>query len=531
MYKILVCDDEKWIRKGIIAKIQYHKFGFKQIIEAVDGKEALEIIKHEKPHIVITDVKMPNMTGVDLLKNAKELYPEIKFVIVSGYAEFEYVQEAINLGAKGYILKPIVDDNLVNNLNKVIDELDLESNIAFIINSKKELEKINEEFKLELHVNEVLNLPEDISYNYEQSVIRKYMKAGSKYMMAIISIPIDIEGKALDTEPIKDKLINLLKKKIEDDNAIVVNNANDIHQIFVIASDSNELKLKKSLEDYVTYSVSEIKKLFDVQLLAALSGITDKFGSLMYKQAKSAIELRIINNSRWLYRYSGLDKNKSKDFDYPEQKLKVLKICIEDGDLKNACIILRDIFSFKETQVNSSRCIHFLLSECINMLVRICNKKEIEVTSVISSKLLSEDRISNYCSIDAILKDIDAAITGIIESGTGCNYYARDIIAKSKKYIDEHYGEELTVNALAKKFIINPNYLSNLFSKETGFTITKYITKVRMKKACELLKETSINIADVSGSVGYQDPQYFYRVFKKEMSITPAEYRCKSLNS
>lgn len=530
MYKVLVCDDEKWIRKGIIAKIQYHKFNFLQIDEAIDGKEALEIIENERPHIVITDVKMPNMTGIDLLKKTKELYPEIKFIIISGYAEFEYVQEAINLGAKGYILKPIVDDNLVSNLNKVIDELNQERKINSLISSKDELVKINEEFKLEIYINEVMRLAEDSSYNYEQSFIHKYIKVGSKFMMALIRVPIDAAVKPLDTMFVKDKLVNLLKEKAEDNNAVMVNDASDVHQIFVISSGSNELELKRSLEEYVTASVTKIKKMLNIQLIVALSGLTDKLCSLMYKQARSAIELRIINNSKWLYRYSDLDKNKIKKFYYPEQKLKVLSKCIEDGDFKNSYIMLREIFSFNEYQVNNCEYIHFLISECISVMVKVCNKKEIEVTSVIPFKLLMPDKISNYCSIDTILKDIGDAISSIIESGTGCNYYAKDIIAKSKEYIDEHYGEELTVNALAKKFLINPNYLSNLFSKETGFTITKYITKVRMRKACELLKETSINIADVSGSVGYQDPQYFYRVFKKEMSITPAEYRYSSLS-
>jgi two-component system, response regulator YesN len=531
MYKILVCDDEKWIRKGAIAKIQYHEFNFEQIYEAADGKEALEIIKDEKPHIVITDVKMPNMTGIDLLKKTKELYPEIKFIIISGYAEFEYVQEAINLGAKGYILKPIVDDNLVSNLNKVIDELNLERKISSIISSKQELAKINEEYKLEFEVNEVMNLPEDISYNYEQSAIFKFMKADSKYMMALISIPIDETLKSLDTKLIKDKLLKLLKKNMVEDNAIVVNNANDIYQIFVISSGSSELKLKKSFEEYVTDSVSEIRKMLNIQLIVSLSGITGKLSSLMYKQARSADELRIINNSKWLYRYSDLDKNKSKYFDYPEQKLKVLGKCIEDGDSKNACKILRDIFSFNETQVSNFDWIHFLLSECVNMLVKVCNKKEIEVTSIIPYKLLTVDKISNYRSLDTILEDISMVIASITDSGNGNNYNARDVIAKSKKYIDEHYGEELTVNALAQRFLINPNYLSNLFSKEIGFTITKYITKMRLEKACELLEETSINISDISSSVGYQDPQYFYRVFKKEMNMTPAEYRSRNLNN
>lgn len=528
MYKILVCDDEKWIRKGAIAKIQYHEFDFERIYEAADGKEALEIIKDEKPHIVITDVKMPNMTGIDLLKKTKELYPEIKFIVISGYAEFEYVQEAINLGAKGYILKPIVDDNLVSNLNKVIDELNLERKISSIISSKQELAKINEEYKQEFEVNEIMNLPEDNSYNYEQSVIFKYIKADSKYMMALISMPVEETIKSMDAKIIRDKLLNLLKKRTEENNFIVVNNSNDIHQIFVIASDSDQLKLKKSLEDYITVSFSEIKELMDIQLIVAFSGASDKLSSVMYIQARSAMELRIINNSKWLYRYSDLDKKKSMNFDYPEQKLRVLSKCIEDGDSKNACKILKDIFLFNGSQVNNFEWVHFLLSECVNMLVKICNKNEIEVTDIIPYKLLTVDKISNYYSLDTILDDICMVINSITDYGSGSNYNAKDVIAKSKKYIDEHYGEQLTVNALAQKFLINPNYLSNLFSKEIGFTITKYITKVRLEKACELLEETSINISDVSASVGYQDPQYFYRVFKKEMNMTPAEYRGKA---
>ena len=164
MYSILIVDDEKWIRKGIIAKLNYNGFNFSSFYEAEDGEEAIEILKQHQPQIVITDVRMPNIDGIELIRKTNAFNSNIKFIIISGYAEFDYIQKAITLGAVDYILKPIVDKQLSSAIQKVIDELDNEAKIEEILNKEKELKKANEFYELEYMINEVFNNPDNKSY-------------------------------------------------------------------------------------------------------------------------------------------------------------------------------------------------------------------------------------------------------------------------------------------------------------------------------------------------------------------------------
>ena len=129
MYKILIVDDEKWIRKGIIAKLRHLGFEFSWIGESENGAEAVELIREQTPQIVITDVRMPVMDGIQMIKNLREAGWDIKTIIISGYADFHYAEQALNLGVWGYILKPIAEGNLRETLEKVMARLDEEKEL------------------------------------------------------------------------------------------------------------------------------------------------------------------------------------------------------------------------------------------------------------------------------------------------------------------------------------------------------------------------------------------------------------------
>lgn len=521
MYKILICDDEKWIRKGILAKIQYHKLNFDSIMEAADGIEALEIIKKYMPDIVITDVRMPNLNGINLIEKSKELYPYIKFIVVSGYAEFEYVQKAINMGGKGYILKPISDENLVCTLNKVIDELNFERQAERIKSEEEELRQISREYKLETALNEILCSSVCAVSDVNINKVFKNSVQESKYILGIINIQYDGISNVEDFKIAKQNVKNILKKIGDKDNSLVVNNLEDVYQIIIILWGSDAERLKRSCEEYIINASAMTEELHNIQLTGAISNPDNMVSALLYKQARRAFDFRLVKGSSVkLYRYWDICSNNDGRFDYPDHKLKALSKCIDDGDLKNARIILKDIFSEKYFIH-----IYSLAYECVNMVVKTCNKKKIDTSILIPYELLTGNKIRNCSSINEIIEELYDIIRKAVDGNSENTYSTKNLVNIAQKYIEGHYSEELTVNALAHRFSINPNYFSNLFSKETGYTITKYITKVRIEKACQLLGETSITISDISANVGYQDPQYFYRVFKKEMNMTPADYR------
>ena len=227
-----------------------------------------------------------------------------------------------------------------------------------------------------------------------------------------------------------------------------------------------------------------------------------------------------------MYKYNDYKTNLKKQFIFPEDKIKMINRCVEVGDLKNIGFILKDIFSYKTLNNKNDQYINTLYSACVNIMVKICNQEGIDMNEVLHCGMINGERICSYNNCEEISEDIYNTIIDIKRhKDMNCSIKSMDIVSQTEKYIQEHYSEEFTVNELAHRFSINPTYYSNLFSKETGVTISKFITKTRINSACKLLEETSISVTDISLNAGYQDLQYFYRVFKKEKKITPTEYR------
>lgn len=530
MYKLLITDDEKWIRKGVIAKLNYHGFKFSSIEEARDGIEALEIIKNNQPHIVITDVRMPNMDGIELMTEAAKVYPHIKFVMISGYAEFEYVQQAVNCGAKGYILKPISDENLAATINKVLEELDNEDSLRNIKASEEELKKVNERYRFESAVNELFNSHEDIYGKDLQEIYLKNHENEVQYRLAIIELGTKSRlGNEHDLKGFRNEVSGRLAPIENHCNARLANNYNAANQLFLIMSGADKETLTRKSEEYIARVMNALNSIEDIIFVIALSDVEKRVTKELYKQAKGMLNLKLIHGVNRVYKYKVNENRSSGEFVYPDNLLKVLSKCIEAKDFHNASAILKEIFS--ENVFNHSNCqyIHALYSECINMLVKLCNKRGVDMNTLMYPEMLTGEKLCSYNSREELVQDICVTMEKILSS-TGVGFAtAKDIISRTEKYIQEHYNEDLTVNQLAQKFLINSNYYSNLFSKEVGITLTKYITKIRMEVACRLLQETTINISDISANVGYLDTQYFYRVFKKELGMTPADYRSKVL--
>lgn len=533
MYSILVIDDEKWIRKGIIAKLNYREFKFKSIFEAENGQDALNIVKTQHPQIIISDVRMPKMDGIQLLREVGAFYKDIKFIFISGYAEFDYVQKAVSLGAKDYILKPIVDEELKSTLIKVINELDNEMSIKIAAKKDKEIKEANEIFKLEYVLNEVfydnnmknLSIPIDELYKNDLN---------SKFVVAILHL--HNKQDEIDENNNNEGYFKTFKNSIFemlpsinnkcDLNVLIFNNLRNSKEIFIIIIGNDVTLLKVNSVDYISKVYNIISEKVYNNFTIGLSDVAEEISKKLYDEAKCALELRLIYGNKRVYKYKDFVTNEKNFFIYPEDKLKILSKCIQVGDLKNINILLNDLFITRALNEKSCEYISMLYSECVNLLVKICNEEEIHINNVMQHEMITGEKVCNYNNCEDIVKDFCNTIKYIMGQRTNCSFFNNlSVVDKTEKYIKQHYSEELTVNELSQKFLINPTYYSNLFSKEVGLTLSKYITKVRIKNACKLLEGTSIGISDISFNVGYQDLQYFYRVFKKEMKLTPAEYR------
>ena len=561
MFTILVVDDEEWIREGIMLKLKKSEFPLSGIYGAGSGEEALKIIKNKNINIIITDIRMDNMDGLELVEKVKEITDDVEFIMISGYSEFKYAKQAINMGVKGYLLKPTTSDDLHMALNKAIDSI-MEKREHNWLSKENEKNRVHsEKLTLEKELNKLLNTKDEGSV-YLNNIKHDIIKVHNFYQLLVISIdhvPVSQKGTQKhiqkdnnyiennfddsiydnddnddnnnnniygsnykEIESLKISFSELLYDAVNDDNYYTFCNLDIVNQLFILVWGEKEKidDLTEAISKKCFYNIADE---LDIPITIGISSIMKKINQELYKSAKKALDLRLIYGVNKIYKES--DINIFKDFVFPRSELKLLSRFIEKRDLKKTGIILSEIFSKQRFEgVNISN-LYFLYSEVVNVIYGTLYTINRNLNGIIEYDTLQNEVIKCTYRLEDIAKYLNKVIDRAIRSNSFSCSSCKELVEKVVKYIDVHYAERINVKELAEKFSIDANYFSTIFKKELGVTFTKYITMQRMNNACRMLRETDICVQEIAKSIGYWDIQYFYRVFKKEFGVTPIEYR------
>lgn len=533
MYKLLVVDDEKVIRKGILLKLQNLGFGFDRVEEASNGEEALDKMRKECPDIVITDVRMPFMDGIQFISCAREEFPHTRFIIISGYAEFEYAEQALNMGVQGYLLKPITDENMKQTMKKVLHHLGRDQETRLNEKKKEVLEEGNRRLVLEMAVNQALNMSKDAgAVLFNQGCTLPWPESYKKFVLLLFHIDSSnfytSQFKYQDMELVKFAVRNILDEISEREKMLVFNNLKDVTQVFVLAAGEQEGALKKLSNSFAFDALAKIAKYLEISVTVAISDVNIGISSDLLKQAQAAFDLRLVNGTNKIYKY--VDMNMGQNMVPPENSLRILQKCIEMYDFQNIHQILADLFSPGKLKDKPGAYIKLVYSEVVVMIIKICSCFGIDMEKALDPGFISGEALNRFDSADNVVSYIYTTILDVLKGETTPVRDSRDIIEKARTYILHNYAKELSVKDMAQKFALNAAYFSNIFKQITGKTITKYIMDLRIERACQLLRETDIGIAEIAEGVGYEDTQYFYRVFKKVTDMTPLEYRNRYFN-
>ncbi|WP_105619944.1 response regulator transcription factor [Vallitalea okinawensis] len=492
MFNLLIVDDEQWIRKGIIAKLNNHDLLVSRIYEAESSEEALKFMKNKDIHLIITDIRMAELSGLQLIRKVKEKH-DTKFIVISGYAEFDYAKEALELEVSGYLLKPVKEAELVDLIEKVTSEL--------IEQSKFD----QEHYILEQKINEYFqgnDVTRDEHLNYEY------------YSLAIIDVALKWQQNLMD---IKMKIMTAFETTESRCDTYVVNNHSDNKQILVLFMSNERSEVHKTRNWYIFNSFHKVKESCAATITVGVSNILERLERKLYEQANDALLNKLISGSDNIYYY----KNQNNIISFKDQDIKQLEKYIQCKDIKNIRKFIDEIFSDKNFDEENIVSIKYLFDEITNFIrYRFRNEAHGPIPNVFQDNLY----ITFFNDLNELKSEIIAYIEDHLHDDIEVGN-VKDIIRKARKYVDMHYDDELTIKDLAYKVGINSNYLSTLFKKETGKTFTKYLTDMRIDNAKKLLMDTEANVAQISKSVGYHDPGYFYRVFKKQTGQTPLAYR------
>lgn len=535
MYSVLIVDDEKYVRLWIKNCIDWTQNGFNIVGEASDGYDALVKISTLKPNLVISDMDMPKIDGMKLMKKSREIYPDILFVILSGYNEFEYMRSAVKYDAVDYLLKPVKAEEIISVINVVKSKLEhskekreeeLQTNIVI----KENLELQKEKFFLNLLDEQVFTLQETLEKTKKLDI----QKNGDSYSTMCIRFD---EG-AVNSH-MKDYMGTDLCIYSITNIANEVFSANEIVSNFVVRKDEIVCIINFYMKgiDYYSRIVDVCRQVLDninhylkLSVSIGIGSVVEDmlYIGVSYIEAKRSLELRMLYGNNCVLSFLNTPKTFNRE---------ILSV-IDESNLINSILnldfelckkIITDIFcetkKIDTLNIETIKMIYYLL---ISIILKTIYETGITPYKMGFNEVAMFTAIKSFNSIDQIIEKLLYYLKIVMEYISNTQNIKNTAVEKSKRFIIENFKEDISLTDIANHVHITPNYFCSLFKAETNQNLFDYITNLRIEKAKDLMKDDSLKTYEIGEIVGYKEPKYFSRVFKKVTGSSPSNYR-KSL--
>lgn len=521
MYKLLVADDEYWTREKIRNMLDWEAYQIIFMDPAQDGEEVLRIVGENRPDILITDINMPFVNGVELVRRVKKAYPGIVVFVISGYDDFEYVKQTLMDGAINYLLKPVTRIDLIGALSRALE----------IISENEENEKqivktasLIQDRELSLLVEKESSVIPAMNFLQESGS----MVGSSMMLVKIHELQELMSQYDYDLNYLSYSVKKLIKQAVGIEKLLLFNYMNRSNEFLIVTEAEPSvqrhmtIKILKVLQDLTaspvtiavsepSYSIESLHNAYVQSVSVLMARPFKKENAVLFSQQESSITSRSVPNHmtqelEWQLR--GLLKSGSKNASLDFLRNSVgIAACEERGwtyiEVKQTVKKISTVFSDAVSQRGSAQSLREL-DEMEQMMDKVLEKLD----SGLVLELLEEMLL-------LVLAEKDGEASGTI----------RDMVSEAAQYIDRNYYEELTLVSLAAKYGVESSYFSRVFKQETGKNLMLYITDKRIEKAKEIMHQSQTSMAEIAFMVGYDDYTYFSKVFKKVTGMSPREYR------
>lgn len=536
--KVFLVEDEMVIRRGIKNSIDWEKEGYIFCGEASDGELAYPMIIKEKPDILITDIRMLFMDGLELCKLVKKELPNIKILILSGYDEFDYAKEAIRLGVTEYLLKPISSGKLLEALNGVSESIRREKEDKDLVRKYMEEMRENTEHEKQKFFEQMIAGNLSMADALETGKKYEMNLSAGMYNLLLFRFTLGEEnrksGELLgEAEYAIEKLTERLEYVFEFQRGVE-------GWAFLLMADNEEQMSERVKE--LSKDLEEIMKNYST--IAYFGGIGQPVARLReleesFREAERALAARFtmelnriisVEDIRMAQNVDTLDDIEITSFGEIEKTRTMLEKFLNNG-AEDEIDEFVDVYinELPEENLKSVLMRQYIIMDAYIVMMSFCEKIEgIEGEMQAQSEELKNsmktiqtlEEIKNY--IRMLLKKI----IGVRDTISGRRY--SDIIEIAKDQIRKTYmSDEISLNTIAAEVGMSPSYFSSIFSKEMGKTFVEYLTEIRMDRAKELLMCSSMKTLEIGYEVGYKDPHYFSYIFKKTQNCTPKEFRAR----
>lgn len=533
LMKVLIADDERKV--GLLVKnlIQWEELGLEFMDIVQDGQTAYEIILEKRPDIVITDIRMPRLSGLDMIQKVTEANISVHFIVISGYRYFEYAQSALKFGVKDYLLKPIDEDELNKILQNVCNEE------KCIRGEKKNVQLLKNSLEYNRHIlhKELMGRVFEEKDMYEgtsdeetaDELERGIFQALGIKVDRDITLPAIKEQEKLITDELSKMIQNTLKPEYRPAVLDLVISVKKGMWIYVLLNFSEEKKeeINRLIKDMFCNMKRYIAGFEHYEITMGYSSQIADFSriNLILEMAAELVRSRIFVGT-------GICINVfPKEFNRHVKAMDIIAIHAEK--IKNFVQIFRidELISLIRTSFeeaakeNIMACEYYELSE--NLLMEYCrsvgelfNEETSEIYKKWNEDL--ESCQSVYAMKNFVMKTVREHMENLEKKQSERE---RRPILEAIEYVKENYGQKCSLEEISEKLGYNSNYFCEIFKKEMGKNFSTYLLEVRMEEAKKLLRDSSETIYDIALRVGYKDSKFFSKQFTKMIGIKPTEYR------
>ena len=525
MLKILIVDDEYLVRDSLKMIISKNVKNVDLIDIATNGREAIEKAISLRPDIIFMDIHMPGIDGMEAIREIRTINKDILFVILTAYEFFDYAKEALSLGVSEYLLKPISKNKVIETIEKLSKHVDEKrSNLMREIHLKEKMNSMIPMLEAQFITNKIFNIETSYKIDFYENVFGMNLRQG--YVMILLFEYKESKEKEsnLKFSIEKQRLYEAFSMKLKSLCSCLVGSPLQDRIVAYIPTNSigMEDNEKKKAELIAEKVHEKVKKLSNLDFTIGIGGNydIDNFGRSFYEAFIAASD----QSQESVINFENLPYNNSKTDNYPTHKNQIFSNHILTGNITEAREVFEEIYLWLISSYGDD--IYRIKSKVLDLLFiidknlpykieEIYSIKDPHVVSILKTNSKEELRNEFLRYLSDIALQIQKQKTSNTES----------IMPMVLEYVNKNYNKDITLKDVANSVNLSYNYLSKVFKDEIGKSFIDYLTELRMEKSMKLLSKGNLSIKEICQQIGYNDPNYYCKAFKKLTGKTPTEYR------
>lgn len=529
MYKVVLVEDEAFVRTSIKKMIPWENINLSFCGEAPDGEAALLLIQQVCPDILITDIKMPFMDGLQLSRTIKKNIPNIKIIILSGHDEFDFAQEALRIGVAEYILKPVRADKLTEVLRRVAQRIEAETKEKEGVEALRKELGDNQVFIRERFLNElsagIIPIPEAV----EKAASMGVEIIAGYYI--VINVEFNMQKEvSRDNYNAELEKIDAMVSNIAQEYPDILSFRRSVHERVFIIKDNDKASLRVKADSLAYYIKRLFKEYSDETSTIFIGGIRERIKGISesMSDADAAKDYKYRFKGDRIIDFEKISYGRTESLELLKFDRGLLTEFLNFGDRNGVRDFADRLLRFLErSEIESLLYIYYTYLDIVITTAKFINSLEGKAETIIDELADLEKSAVGLQSF----YDFKARVQKVLECALEYrdnkkNNKVNEIILRTKRYIEDNYSDpDVSLITAASHACLSPNYLSTVFSQDVGATFSEYLTNIRVEKAKKLLKTTNMRTSEIAFAVGYSNPHYFSFIFKKVTGGTTKEYR------